>query len=88
MMADNLDRALACVVPKAAERQRSILTAIGKEKMREAAEEMRTMQEISITEDSARFRIRRTETHGGKIQDIAYCIYLTNVLGEWKVENC
>jgi hypothetical protein len=61
--------------------------AIGKEKIRQVALEMNPIQKISMEDNFAKYRIRRTEVHGGRSHDITYYVTFSNILGEWRILN-
>ncbi|WP_372680213.1 hypothetical protein [Desulfosarcina sp.] len=87
MIAGDIDRAVACFSPRVAEQKKSMYNAIGKTRMRQMALEMNPIQEISMADDFAKFRIRRNETRGGQSNEITYYITFSSIMGEWRILN-
>ena len=87
MISGDIDLAAACFSPRVAEQKKSIYNAIGKAHLRQMALEMNPIQEISMADDYAKYRIRRKETHGGQSHEITYYINFSNILGEWRILN-
>ena len=76
----DLNLAIECHVPGDT-KYREIYTALGKEKMKELAQKMRPIEQITADQQTAKYRIRREQQ--GK--DITYYIYFSNINGEWKI---
>jgi ankyrin repeat protein len=85
LMNGDISLALECMTPERALEQKELYDALGKEKLREIAEEMRPIQKITQDQQSAKYRIRRKEEYGGEMVDITYYVYFAKVLGNWKI---
>lgn len=83
LTAGRTDEVLECFSIDSIKRYKEIFAALGKEKMKEIALEMRPIQKIKQDADSAEYRITRNE--GG--QEITYYIYFQNMFGNWKIQN-
>jgi HEAT repeat protein len=68
---------------ESARRYKEIFTALGREKVRQMAVEMRQIQKIIQDADTAKYRIRRNEQG----QEITYYIYFVNIFGDWKIQQ-
>jgi len=78
----NIDIITECYVP-GERKNRKAFALVGKEKMKEIGEKMGNIQRMTISEQEAKYRIRRMEQ--GK--EITYYIYFHHLEGEWKVRD-
>ncbi len=81
----DIDLAQSCLLPEFAEVHIEVLKALGNEKIKEMARAMRPIQKIKQDEESAKYRIRKTEINGGQEMDITYYVYFVKIFGAWKI---
>ena len=83
----NFDTALQCLTQSRAKQEAKVMGLLGKDQMREIAEAMQPIQKITQDEETAKYRIRRTEEVNGELVDITYYVYFVNLLGNWKINQ-
>ncbi len=83
----NFDIALQCMTQSRAEKEKKIMDAMGKNRMKEIAEEMNPIQKIKEDAQSAKYRIKKAEKIKGKVHNITYYIYFHNIYGNWKIHE-
>jgi hypothetical protein len=82
LIAGDLELAMECHLP--GERTyRELFSKLGKEKMRNIAEDMGPIEKITKNETSAKYRIKRKI----KDQDITFYVTFVNINGEWKINQ-
>lgn len=83
LLHSNIDEAMECFSPDSVKRYREVFNALGKDRMKQMAADMRPIQKITQSADSAKYRIRRSEQG----QEITYYIYFVNAFGNWKIQQ-
>ena len=77
------DDALACFSFGSLKKYRDMFNYLGREELKQMATEMLSIQRITSSEESAKYRIRRKENG----QEITYYIYFDNFAGNWKIRQ-
>jgi hypothetical protein len=83
MIRGDFDSAYKCLMPRYQKKFRSIVEAIGEERMSKMANAMSPIEKVISYENSAKYSfIRNIE---GK--DITFYVYFIRVFGEWKIDR-
>ncbi|MBI4843960.1 MAG: hypothetical protein HY809_06520 [Nitrospirae bacterium] len=81
----DFDLALNCFVPSRAKKQKKVIEAIGKEKMREIARQWELNNKVEENKEKAMYQITSTEEHDGKTASYIFDIQFINIVGNWKI---
>lgn len=81
LLEGNIETLTSCYVPGQNAKMRQMYNAMGKEMMKVAGTELGTIEKVTVSEQTAKYLIKRTES--GKI--FAYDVIFHNIDGEWKM---
>jgi hypothetical protein len=82
-----IDTALGLFLPSQVERYRILFTALQAE-LPQIAHEMADIQLVALTEQRAKYRLRRTELYGGQWVTLTYYLYFAqDATGAWAIEG-
>ncbi|MBW1860003.1 MAG: hypothetical protein JRI70_08010 [Deltaproteobacteria bacterium] len=86
LMAGDVELAMQCHLPSDSE-YRPIFNAMGKEKVKQIAEDMQSIERITGEDTRAKYRLKSKEIIKGESVEITHGVYFLKIAGEWKVEK-
>lgn len=85
LISGDFELALRCLMPTFVEEQSRLFNSMGKEKMKQLAENMRPIERVSGDDYTIEYRIEKREIIRGEPYDISYSIYFRRDFGEWRI---